>query len=582
MLALDVESTGLDWFAPDFRVFLAQWTDGAGDRGYCDEDTGWQPLLDVLGRHRSLVGANFAFDEHALRASGIVDISKTHRCHDVLTLARICLPGRFQYGLKPLAVDLLGADSADEQTALKAAAAEHGIRWVKEEKDFHGLWRAAPDLMVKYGMQDVDLTLALWNLIYGRASAKDLEVYKLEISEVSPILRESERRGIRVDKPRLILLEKELERERDELHDKLIEGGITARALGTDRATAKEVKAGSGSSATLLADLQTVGVPLYRKTPKGDKLSVDADSLNEFKDSHPVVGDLLEWRRRNKTLSTYVAALHRAAPNIHPTVRQAEARTSRMSYANPNLQNLPTTKGIRDVLVPAPGNAFVVCDYDAIEIRALAYYLNDAGLIEKLEAGMDFHSLTAAAIYGGAYEDYLKGGPNDHLRSIAKTAAFSLIYGAGARLISIRLGISIEAAAELKSKVIAAIPGYARFDSKLKSDMRRRHPPYVSTILGRRLSVPKDKEYVALNTLVQGSAAEVMKLGMVAVAKAVAPLGYHVAFVVHDECVVEGPVSCVEEAKAGIIKAMEGCFPLRPSLKVTAHHSTVSYGAAKP
>lgn len=581
MLALDVETTGLDWSSPDFRVFLAQWTDGAGDRGYCDEDTGWQPLLDVLARHRNLVGANFAFDEHALRAAGIIDLSERHHRHDVLTLARITLPGRFQYGLKPLAVDLLSADAADEQTALKAAAGEHSIRWTKEDKDFHGLWRASPELMVKYGMADVDLTLQLWNLLYGRASAKDLAVYELEISKVSPILRESERRGILVDKTRLVALERELERERDELQATLIAGGITPRALGIDRATAKEVKAGSGSAASLLADLQSAGVPLYRKTPKGNKLSVDADSLNEFKGSHPIVGDLLEWRRRNKTLSTYVAALHRAAPNIHPTVRQAEARTSRMSYANPNLQNLPTTKGIRDVLVPAPGNAFIVADFDSIEIYVLAYYLNDAGLIEKLQAGMDFHSLTAAAVFGGKYEDYLKGGPNDKLRSKAKTTAFSLIYGAGARLISIRLGISIEEASALKAKVIAAIPGYARFDAKIKADMRRRYPPYVTTILGRRLAVPKDKEYVATNSLVQGSAAEIMKLGMVAAAEAVKPFGAHVAFVVHDEVIVEGPERYADEIMAATIDAMQTCYPLRPSLKATAHWSAVSYGAAK-
>lgn len=602
VLAVDCETTGLDWWSPDFRVFMCQWSDGCGDRGYCTEDTGWDGLHAALARHETLVGANFGFDTHALRSAGIVDLTTTgHRLHDVQTLARVAIPGRFNYRLEALGDDLLGGDSTVQQRALKEAAAKHGVRWTKEDKDYYGLWKLEPDLMARYGLEDVDLTIALWNLVWARANAVDRDVYKMEIAGVSPVLREAEQFGILIDQPRLAALRARLEEERDELKLRLLAQGITEEALGSE-ATEDEAKVAASSNA-LLRDLLAAGVPLYRKTPKSgqvnpktgkrapDRLAVSKDALNEFVGRFPAVADLMGWRGRNILLRTFVAALEKGRPRVHTSFQQAEARTSRMSTRNPNSQNFPKSEeadengyyaeGIRDVIVPEPGNAFLVGDYANIEVRMLAHYIADEELTAKIEAGFDLYSLTAASVHGLRYEDCLKGGPNNALRDKAKITALTSMYGGGANLLGIRLGVPTAQAAAIKAETLAAIPGYYALDDRVKRAVQRRAFPHVVTLLGRRLYVPRDKPYVALNTILQGSSAEIMKLGLVAAAAALRPFGYTIVLVVHDEVVAEGPAELREPALAAMLSSMESVYPLRPSLKASGDTSLVSYGRAK-
>lgn len=155
------------------------------------------------------------------------------------------------------------------------------------------------------------------------------------------------------------------------------------------------------------------------------------------------------------------------------------------------------------------------------------------------------------------------------------------MYGGGARLLSVRLGVSVQAAAKIKAETLSAIPGYYDLDDKVKAKVRYRAFPHMVTILGRRLYVPKDKPYVALNTLIQGTSAELMKLGMIAAAPKLHDSGWAIRLIVHDELVAEGPEGCAEEALADTIQAMENCYPLRPRLQVAGSTSTDSYGKAK-
>lgn len=616
MIYFDTETTGLNPWAKGFRVFSCQWGTEDGALHWCDEDTGFAGFLGAIRDTSELCAANASYDIHALRESGIVDLLETgHVVHDVLTLARVALPGRFAYGLKELGRDLLGADATKEQDALKAAAKEHGIPWTKENKDFYSLWRAEPSLMEEYGLQDITLTRQLWHKIWNKASPQAREVYRLE-TQVATILREAEKHGVLVDKGSLTDLEVRLEHERDELRGKLVHHGLSDAALGDGVKPA--------SSKALLADLLGAGIPLHQLTAMSNKivtrkdpatgrnvavrdadgnarrrpavLAVSKDALAEFADSNPVVGDLLAWRNRCKTLSTYVNALKLADPEIHPSFKQTEARTSRMSCAHPNLQNLPSTKGVREVLVPHPGNSFVVCDYDSIEVRVLAYYADNQELIDALETGLDLYSMNAAAVHGVPYETVIKGGASEHLRKMSKIAVLSLMYGSGAAKLGRTLNIPLEEAKALKQATLAAIPGYYPLAARIQAAvLSRGRQPYVETLTGRRLAIPRiaklDAEgnkidedtatHVALNSVIQGSAAELMKLGMIAAAPRARELGYRVVMVVHDELVLEGPTSCAEEALAATIEAMEGCFPLKPRPKVSGSHSNDSYGSSK-
>ncbi len=618
MLALDVETTGLDWWSPDFRVFMAQWSDGQGDRGYCTEDDGWDALHAVLRRHNLLVGANFGFDIHCLRAAGIVDLTTSgHRLHDVQILARVAIPGRFSYKLEQLGTDILGADSTVQQRALAAAAKAHDIPWTLKNKDYYALWKAEPELLAQYGLEDVDLTIALWDRIWHRVSKSDADVYRFEIRQVAPALRAAEADGVLKDMGRVAALKLRLLNERDEFRELCLSGGLSEEALGElqpidPEDPDAEPTYGKASSKALLADLLAVGVPLYKLTkssgkPKKDakaeggfkrdattgevvlnpdRLAVDKDALNEFVEAYPVVKHLMEWRTRNLTLRTYIGALEQPGARVHTSMNQVQARTSRMSSSRPNMQNLPTTEGVRDVLVPAPGNSFIVADFDSIEVRVLAHGIGNPELIALLESGVDMHQQTAykVALSRGekcALEDFVKGGPRDKDRTIAKVTTFTAMYGGGARLIGVRLGISTMEAAAIKQATLDAVPGYARFDERCKAAVRARSFPHVRTLLGRRLWTPKDKPYVSLNTWVQGNSAEIMKLALVAATPVMAAYDYRLRLVVHDELVAEGPTGCVEEALSATIEAMENCYPLRPRLVVSGGHSSSSYGGAK-
>lgn len=597
MLTVDTETKSLIYRAGVQTVFMVQWANEEREY-FATEDTGWDSFIAAIERESVLTFANASFDVHHLRASGIVNVLDGRwRIHDVQTLARVSLPGRYGYKLEQLGDTLLGTDSTVQQRALKAAAKKHKLSWTKEDKDYYGLWRLEPRLMELYGMEDVRLTWDVWQRVWSGASAADKEVYKVEITGVAPILREAEWDGVLVDKQRTAELKIRLTAERDELRARLLAAGISDSALGELIESEEDDDApdvyGKASVKALLADLLGAGVPLYKMTPKGTQLAVNKDALKEFEDTHPVVGDLMAWRNRNLLLKTYIPALERADPRVHTSFSQVEARTGRMSSRVPNMQNLPTPEkdsgkiGVRDVLIPEPGNAFIVADFEGIEVRALAYYLHNEELNAQLDAGMDLpqkvaYDVAVAAGEDVKFEDFKKGsGPRAKDRDDAKVTLYTSMYGGGASLLSTRLGLPIERTTKIKRDTLAAVPGYHKLDKRLKRKVKQRAFPHVVTILGRRLYVPKGKPYVALNTIIQGTAAELMKLAMLVAAPAIAEFRYKIRLVVHDELVAEGPAEHAPAALAAMIESMENCHPLSPKLKATGSWSTDSYGKAK-
>lgn len=280
---------------------------------------------------------------------------------------------------------------------------------------------------------------------------------------------------------------------------------------------------------------------------------------------------------------------------------------------SPNMQNLPRGSGARNAIIPAKGNTLVVVDYDSIEVWVLGHYLSRAcgnrELLDLLESGIDMHTATAAKVFGAKplskggppphlrgrdFRDlellawYTKGGPGDAQRTLAKETTFSSLYGIGYRKLSRRLGVSEEAGKEIKGAVLNAIPGYWDLYDKLQAHMKR--VGFLRTALWRRLDVPKGKPHINLNTVVQGTAAEIMKLGMLAAEAPLAALDYQIIMVVHDELVSEGPAENAPAATAACITAMESVHALVDhngdplfdcSLKATGSHTTTSYGDAK-
>lgn len=264
---------------------------------------------------------------------------------------------------------------------------------------------------------------------------------------------------------------------------------------------------------------------------------------------------------------------------------------------SPNMQNLPRGSGARDCIIPAPGNALVVLDFDSIEVRILAHYLSKGAkrteLRDAVEAGLDAHTRTAAQVFGHrphnqggpppgvpALEWYAKGAGGDPERTVTKNTVFASMYGVGVAKLSRMIGKDKEEGRRIKNAVLGAIDGYWDLIDALKLKMRvARH---LKTILGRRLDVPQGKTHVYLNSIVQGSAAEALKLGLLAAAPLLREVGYQVILVVHDELVAEGPADRAEEAVDICREAMQTVSDYFDcKMKATGSYSTESYAHAK-
>jgi DNA polymerase-1 len=327
------------------------------------------------------------------------------------------------------------------------------------------------------------------------------------------------------------------------------------------------VYTGEGSDDALIDALLGVGVPLYRKTPTG-KLSTDKFALQEFEDDYPIIETLMEWRRLIKFLKTYLEPM-RGREVVHTSFRQAEAWTGRMSSTRPNMQNLPKRAGaeVRAIIKARPGYKLVVCDYDSIEVRLLAWYLGNAQFRELISNGHDPHAWMAAQIYGGTAEDFRKDGPRNKERAVAKNSLFAITYGAGAPRIADMNKISRDKAKSLISKIKGSLPGYYKLQDRIRNKIEREG--YVTTLFGRTQLVNRDKAYVGLNALIQGSAADIMKQGLVNVAYLTNRIDAHILLVVHDEIVVEVPEAHADTMLTGTVAAMECAYDLDPPLEVT-------------
>ncbi len=317
-----------------------------------------------------------------------------------------------------------------------------------------------------------------------------------------------------------------------------------------------------------------------KRTPKG-QLSTDASVLEKLRDQHPIVDALLSWRELDKLHSTYLEALPRqvdpADGRVHTTFNQTGAATGRLSSSNPNLQNIPARgelgRQIRRAFVPgAPGQVLLVADYSQIELRILAHLARDEGLTAAFESGADIHAATAAKVYGLS-EDMVDAT----LRGRAKAVNYGLAYGMNAYGLATRLEITPDEAQEFIDAYFASFPQIRDYLDRQVA--RATADGFTETVLGRRRYIPELQasnprvrdmgRRMALNAPIQGSAADVFKLGMLRVDEALhaSDLGCDMLLTVHDELVFEVGEARVEEA-AGLVRAeMESAYELTVPLR---------------
>ena len=322
-----------------------------------------------------------------------------------------------------------------------------------------------------------------------------------------------------------------------------------------------------------------LGLPVVKRLKTGP--STDQDVLEKLAEQHPLPRLVLEHRSLSKLKGTYVDALpalvDQADGRLHTTYNQAGAATGRLSSQDPNLQNIPVrtdlARRIRAAFVAPPGRLLVSADYSQIELRILAHYAEDAALLDSFQRGEDVHTRTAAETFGVE-----AGEVTPDQRRVAKVLNFGIAYGLSAFGLAQRLDLPPAEAQAIIDRYFSRYEGVKRWLDATVA--RARETAEVRTLWGRRRELPEIRarnpvlrqaaERMAVNTPIQGTAADIIKLAMLRVDRALAGqrLDARMLLQVHDELVLEVAEGEVAAAEALVRQAMEGAAELRVPLDV--------------
>ncbi len=404
-------------------------------------------------------------------------------------------------------------------------------------------------------------------LLGGRLSDEGLEPLFRDVElPLTAVLARMECAGVRIDEDALRALSREYERNLVSLEQEI------------HRLAGEPFQVNSPKQLQHIL-FEKLKLPVVRKTKTG--YSTDEGVLEQLSSQHPLPAQVLAYRRLAKLKSTYVDALpplvDARTGRIHPTFHQTGAATGRLSSSQPNVQNIPIRSAegirIREAFVPAEGMHLLSADYSQVELRILAHFSGDESLLEAFRAGDDIHRRTAAGVLGIEPADVT---PDQRAR--AKAINFGIIYGSTAFGIANQLGIASAEAQETIDAYFARYAGVRRFLDEVVAQAKDQG--FVRTLLGRRRYLPdlssrnrvlrNAAERMAVNTVIQGTAADLMKRAMVDVDRALqdARLGARMILQVHDELVFEAPEASLEALGALARQGMEGAGKLRVPLRV--------------
>ncbi|MCK5586223.1 DNA polymerase I, partial [Candidatus Bipolaricaulota bacterium] len=430
------------------------------------------------------------------------------------------------------------------------------------------------DLATNYAAEDAEVVQRLHEPLLERLRAQDLMPLfeSVEIPLVS-VLATMESNGILLDCDALASqgdeIRKELEIVESDLYD------IAGETFNPN--SPKQV-------AEVL--FEHLGLPVLSKTKTGP--STSAQVLSRLAELHPLPGKLMTYRELKKLLSTYIDQLPKAVNprtgRIHSSFHQTSTATGRLSSSAPNLQNIPTRTEIggriRRAFIAAPGSLLLAADYSQIELRLLAHFSEDEGLIEGFNSGMDLHRLTASHVFGLPESEV-----TDQLRDAAKRINFGILYGISPFGLGRELRIPQSEAKAYIDRFFAAYPrAKETIDRMIETATKK---GYAETLLGRRRPLPNLKSRNmqqrnfdrrnAVNTPIQGSAADLIKLAMIRIDERIRTEtpSLKMTLQIHDELVFEVPESLLESSIAMIRDGMENAYrlnlPLTTKIRTGAH-----------
>jgi DNA polymerase-1 len=500
------------------------------------------------------IGQNIKYDAIVLAREGIglqgIDL-------DTMILSYLVEPNWGQHNLTKLAMAYLH---------LPAIAYNEVVGKGKAEIKMN---QAPIDKVTPYAAQDADYALEISRILWPRMEAAKLDSLYREIEQpLIGILADMETIGVKVDGDALRSLSAELEAVLRRLEKSIYEEA------------GKEFNINSPQQ---LGDVlfHKLQLPVSRKTKATKGYSTAVDVLEELAPLHPVVKHVLEFRKTTKLKSTYADALFELIDpetgRIHTSYNQAVASTGRLSSSDPNLQNIPareeTGRRIRQAFVPEKGCVFLGADYSQIELRVLAHMSGDPALIETFTEERDVHEETARRVFGESSALF-----RDEQRRRAKVINFSIIYGTSAFSLAKEIQTSNAEAQEFIDRYYAKYPKVKEFLDRIVQDAAR--TGYSETLFGRKRPVPELRQTdkiaqqsgrrIALNTPIQGTAADLMKKAMIDIWRELLKkrLKTRMILQVHDELVFEVPEDEKKAAEKLVKEKMESVCDFKVPLKV--------------
>lgn len=425
-----------------------------------------------------------------------------------------------------------------------------------------------------YAAEDADITLRLCNYILPRLREMELlDTWQTIEAPLIQVLADMERAGILLDQPYLAAMSEELA------------GMISTLERKIYTLSGHEFNINSPKQLGVVL-YEELGLPVLKKTGKTKQPATDESILQKLAYQHPLPAQLLEYRTCAKLKSTYVDALpamvHPLTGRIHTNYQQTIAATGRLSSTEPNLQNIPIRdelgRRIRQAFVAAPGQGLLSIDYSQIELRLFAHLSEDPAMIQAFLSGVDIHVHTAAAMYGIRVEDV-----TSDQRRAAKTINYGISYGMGPFRLSGELGISLTDARQFIETYFEKFPGMRKFMTSIlkyageKGEVRtmfgRRRP--VVELMGKEagdLQHLSHPQRYAINTVVQGSAADIIKLAMIKVQEVIKEEYPEAKLLlqIHDELVFEVPEQIKQEFTKRMKLEMEKVVELKVPLSVEA------------
>ena len=497
--------------------------------------------------HHAKVGQNLKYDTHVLANHGI---RLAGVAHDTM-LESYVVESDKNHDMDSMALRHLGITTIKYDEVTGKGAARIGFEQVD-------IARAT-----EYSAEDADVTLRLHEALHPRlAEEPKLEALYRDIEmPVMQILFRMERNGVLVDAPLL-------ERQGQELGLRMLEIERQAHEVAKQPFNLNSPK----QIQEILFEREKL--PVLKKTPSGAP-STDEEVLEQLALDYPLPKLILDYRGLAKLKSTYADKLPRsvdpATGRVHTNFAQSVAVTGRLASSDPNLQNIPirTEEGrrIRQAFVAPPGSKIVSADYSQIELRIMAHLSGDKGLLDAFAAGEDIHRATAAEVFGAAPAEV-----TSEQRRYAKVINFGLIYGMSAFGLARQLGLERGAAQSYIDRYFARYPGVANYMESTR--LQARDKGYVETVFGRRLWLPEIKsaaqakrqaaERAAINAPMQGTAADIIKLAMIAVQRWLdeARLRSLLVLQVHDELVLEVPEGELEAVRRELPQLMAGVAQL--------------------